>query len=236
MIDADAMPLASIDTVIFDMDGTIVLSREVAIESVHRGAKEMFEELGIDAPPPDKERILKSIGMPSPEYFAALFPDLEPDVRAAIQKRIYELEGQLLAEGRGSYAPGAPDALVKLRKMGLKLGLASNCGQDYFQSNIEAFELGEYFDAMLCSGMRGYPEKAALLEELLGKFGSQRAMMVGDRCYDIDAAIKCGLVPVGCLYGYGTAGELADAELLIKSLNEIPAMLNGAICSGKEAE
>ena len=217
----DTMPLANIDTIIFDMDGTIVLSRDVAIESVHRGAKEMFEELGIDAPPPGKERILESIGMPSPEYFAALFPDLEPDVRAAIQKRIYELEGQLLAEGGGSYAPGAPDALVQLRKMGLKLGLASNCGIDYFQSNIEAFGLGEYFDTMLCSGMRGYPEKAMLLKELLDKFGAQKAMMVGDRCYDIEAAIQCDIVPVGCLYGYGTKEELKDASFIIGSLDEL---------------
>jgi len=214
-------PLAEIDTIIFDMDGTIVLSRDIAIESVHRGAREMFGELGIDAPPPDKERILKSIGMPSPVYFAALFPDLEPSIRAKIQQRIYELEGQLLAEGGGSFAPGAPGALVQLRQMGLKLGLASNCGMDYFESNIKAFDLGKYFDAMLCSGMRGYPEKAVLLRELLDKFGAQKSMMVGDRCYDIEAAIQCEMLPIGCLYGYGTEEELKGASLMIGSLDEL---------------
>ncbi len=214
-------PLAEIDTIIFDMDGTIVLSRDVAIESVHRGAKEMFEELGIDAPPPEKEKIVESIGKPSPEYFAALFPELEPSVRADIQRRVYELEGQLLAEGGGSFAPGAPGALVQLRQMGLKLGLASNCGIGYFESNIEAFGLGKYFDAMLCSGMRGYPEKSVLLKELLATLGAQKAMMVGDRCYDIEAAIQCDMVPVGCLYGYGTKDELEGASLTIGSLNEL---------------
>jgi len=215
------MSQAGIDTIIFDMDGTIVLSRDVAIESVHRGATEMFEKLGIDAPPPDKERIQESIGMPSPEYFAALFPDLDPSVRADIQHRIYELEGQLLAEGGGSFAPGAPDALVQLRQMGLKLGLASNCGIGYFESNIQAFGLERYFDAMLCSGMRGYPEKSVLLKELLDKFGAQKSMMVGDRCYDIEAAIRCDMVPVGCIFGYGTKEELEGASLIIESLDEL---------------
>lgn len=223
----DVKPLTEIDAIIFDMDGTIVLSRDIAIESVHRGAMQMFEKLGIDAPLPDKERILESIGMPSPLYFAALFPSLEPDVRAAIHRRIYELEGELLAQGYGSYAPGAPGALVHLREMGLKLGLASNCGVEYFQSNIEAFSLGDYFDEMLCSGMRAYPEKSVLVREILGKFGTRRALMVGDRVYDIDAAIECGLVPIGCTYGYGTEEELKGASILIDSLDDLVEHLRG---------
>ena len=66
------------------MDGTVVLAKDVAIQSVHRGTKEIFLELGIDAELPTRERILDSIGKPSPEYFASLLPDLEPPVRSKI--------------------------------------------------------------------------------------------------------------------------------------------------------
>ena len=222
--------LAEIDTIIFDMDGTIVLSRDVAIQSVRRGAMEMFEELGIAASPPDEERILEGIGKPSPEYFAALFPELEPSVRERIQQRIYELEAEILAQGGGEFAPGAPDALVQLRHKGLKLGLASNCGVRYFESNIRAFRLGEYFDAMLCSGMRGYPEKSVILKELLHTLGAGRAMMVGDRRYDIEAAIQCDMFPVGCVYGYGTKEELEGASVIIANLNELIDILGEKRC------
>jgi len=220
------MPHDRIDSIVFDMDGTVVLARDIAIRSVHRGTKEIFLELGIDAALPTRERILDSIGKPSPEYFASLFPDLAPSVRSRIQQRIYQLEAKLLAEGAGSFAPGAPGALVKLRRMGLKLGLASNCGVGFLKGNIDAFGLDKYFDMVLCSGMRGYPPKAALLKEILAEFGSKRAMMVGDRSYDIDAAIECKMIPVGVSYGYGAPGELQGAELLIQDLNELPNMLN----------
>ncbi|RLC44312.1 MAG: hypothetical protein DRH70_08935 [Candidatus Coatesbacteria bacterium] len=217
-----------IDSIVFDMDGTIVLARDVAIQSVKRGTKEMFEELGIDAELPTIERILDSIGKPSPEYFASLFPDLEPSVRAKIQQRIYQLEAKLLAEGVGSFAPGAPGALVKLRRMGLKLGLASNCGVGFLEANIDAFGLDKYFDMILCSGMRGYPPKAALVKEILAEFGSQMAMMVGDRSYDIEAATECKMIPVGVSYGYGAPGELQGAELVIDNLNQLPSLLDGS--------
>ena len=222
--------LAEIDTVIFDMDGTIVLSRDIAIQSVRRGAEEMFQELEIAASPPDEARILESIGKPSPEYFAALFPELEPCVRERIQERIYELEAQILAQGGGEFAPGAPDALVRLRRMGLKLGLASNCGVRYFESNVRAFRLGEYFDAMLCSGMRGYPDKSVILRELLNTLGARHAIMVGDRCYDIEAAAQCDVFPVGCVYGYGTKQELEGASVIIANLNELIDILGEKRC------
>ncbi|MBN2208923.1 MAG: HAD family hydrolase [Candidatus Coatesbacteria bacterium] len=222
--------LAEIDTIIFDMDGTIVLSRDIAIESVRRGAKEMFAELGIDASPPDEARILEGIGKPSPEYFAGLFPELGPSVRAQIQQRIYELEAEILAQGGGKFAPGAPDALVRLRHKGLKLGLGSNCGLGYFESNVNAFRLDEYFDAMLCSGMRGHPGKSAILKELLNTLGAGQAMMVGDRCYDIEAAIQCDMFPVGCVYGYGTRQELEGASVIIANLNELIDILGEKRC------
>ncbi|MBN1593289.1 MAG: HAD family hydrolase [Candidatus Coatesbacteria bacterium] len=220
--------LNEIDSVILDMDGTIVLSRDVAVESIRRAAQEIYDNLGIDREPPSEEKIFESIGMPSPQYFAALFPDMESEQRAAIHRRVYELEGRLLHDGFGCFAPGAPDALVKLRDMGLKLAMASNCGNEYFSSNIEVFNLGDYFDIMLCAGMRGYPEKSVLVEEILTKFGSRNAMMVGDRYYDIEAALNCGLFPVGCTYGYGTMEELAEAKALIKDLGELTGLLNGS--------
>lgn len=210
------------------MDGTVVLARDIAIQSVHRGTEEIFLELGIDAALPTRERILDSIGKPSPEYFASLFPDLATPVRGRIQQRIYQLEANLLAEGAGSFAPGAPGALVKLRRMGLKLGLASNCGVGFLKGNIDAFGLDKYFDMVLCSGMRGYPPKAALLREILAEFRSKRAMMVGDRSYDIEAATECKMIPVGVSYGYGAPGELEKAELVIDNLNELPSMLDGS--------
>ena len=210
-----------IDSLIFDMDGTVVLSRDFALSSVFEGTQQVFRERGIDLPLPSQETILANIGKPSVEFFRSLFPELDQRLRDEIQQRIYAVEERMLAAGAGSFAPGAPGALEELRAMGLRLALVSNAGTRYFRMNIEAFHLDRYFDAMLCSGQRGYPPKSAIIREVALTIGAKKAAVVGDRRYDIEAAVECGMVPIGCVYGYGEEEEIAAARLLIGSLDEL---------------
>ena len=214
------------DTVIFDMDGTVLLSRKVAVESVMLGTREMYKKLCIDARPPDEHMIVASIGKPSPDYFRALMPELDDPTRGRVTQRILELERQLVADGFCEYAPGAPAALLRLRQMGLALGLASNCGQGYFEACTTSMKLGDYFDMMLCSGMRRFPPKAALLREVARSLGAVNPVVVGDTLNDLDASVTCGYPFVGVTFGYGHEAELApSAVAMIGDLTELVGLI-----------
>ncbi|MCD6327548.1 HAD family hydrolase [bacterium] len=226
---ASSSPLSSahnllngVDAIIFDMDGTIVLSRELAVAAVIQGIDEMSRRLGSSIPNIDEQTVICNIGKTSPEYFAAILPGLEPAVRAEVEARIKEIEVRMLADGNGVFAPGAPSALARLKEKGLKLGLASNCDLGYFQANIEALSLDDYFDVTLCSGERGFPHKSELVSEVAEKLLAERPIVVGDTTNDLAAAQVCEIPFIGVLYGYGTRAELADSAIhLIKSLDEL---------------
>jgi phosphoglycolate phosphatase len=50
-----------------------------------------------------------------------------------------------------------------------------------------------------------------------------RAVMVGDRSFDVVAAHAQGLPAIGVTWGIGTAEEMSDAERLIDAPYELPA-------------
>jgi hypothetical protein len=75
-------------------------------------------------------------------------------------------------------------------------------------------------------------DKKALLERafaLAGLDGDARrsALMVGDRCFDIDGANDTGIDSLGVLYGFGSREELEGhgATLLAASASEIVTLL-----------
>lgn len=53
----------------------------------------------------------------------------------------------------------------------------------------------------------------------------ERALLVGDRCHDIEGAHANGLPCLGVLYGYGSREELSAAEYIAGSVRELSELL-----------
>ena len=51
-------------------------------------------------------------------------------------------------------------------------------------------------------------------------------MVIGDRVKDLDCARAVGAAFIGCLYGYGSRQELAEADVLIEDIGELPQVLD----------
>lgn len=215
------------DAVIFDLDGTLVSTELFWVEAARAGAKRAFAELGLAREMPDAEAWLSMVGLPLSRGFELVFPDLEPAARARVMELCVEEEERALRAGGAALMPGAREVLGELRAEGCRLGIASNCGRGYLQSMLVDLGLGELVDEARCLDSAGVRHKGDMLADLLATFGTTRAVMVGDRRGDAEAAHQNGLAHVHIEGPIRPRAETVPCEARIHALEELPHVLRG---------
>ena len=204
-------------TVIFDLDGVLVDSRAVFLSCVNHA----FAKLGL--PARADEELLPYIGPP----FAYAFGELlgvahdAPIVTACIDGYRERYATASLTET--TVEPGIPEALEALD--GRRLAVATSKPQAFAEPLLEAMGLRAHFDVVAGPDLSARAEdKTETLGRALHTLGPTRAVMVGDRSFDISAAHAHGLPAIGVTWGIGTPGELHDAgaERTIDSPDELP--------------
>jgi phosphoglycolate phosphatase len=203
-------------TVIFDLDGVLVDSRAVFLSCVNYA----FTKLGLPTRP-DAE-LLPYIGPP----FAYAFGELlgvahdAPVVHACIDGYRERYRTASLTET--TVAPGIPEALAALD--GRRLAVATSKPKAFADPILAAMGIGEHFEVVAGPDLSARTEdKTETLARALHELGPTRAVMVGDRSFDVKAAHAHGLPAIGVTWGIGTAGELHDAgaERLIDRPDEL---------------
>lgn len=211
--------------VVFDMDGTLVDSASLAVESAHDGLRAYWSERGREPLFPAERDIRAAVGLPSLDYFAALLPEERRADAPALRALVTHSERRRLARGDGRLMPHALETLAHLRQAGWALAIVSNCGRGYLDANLDHLGLRDAVDLALC--LDDAPSKPRNVQDALRALGATRGAMVGDRAGDIEAGRASGLVTVACRYGFGAPHELADADHAIDGLRELPALLVG---------
>lgn len=100
----------------------------------------------------------------------------------------------------------------------------------YSERIVEHFGLRRFFGAVYGSHLDGsYSDKTELLQQVLEseKIPPARAVMIGDRKFDMIGAKNHGIRALGVLWGYGTRQELetAGADALCAHPAEIPGRI-----------
>jgi phosphoglycolate phosphatase len=205
-------------TVIFDLDGVLVDSRAVFLSCVNYA----FGKLGL--PQRTDEELLPYIGPPFAYGFGELLgvaPDA-PIVAACIDGYRERYETAMLTET--TVEPGIPEALAALN--GHRLAVATSKPRTFAAPLLEAMGLRAHFEVVAGPELSARAEgKTETLGRALEQLGPTRAVMVGDRSFDILAARAHGLPSIGVTWGIGTAEELQDAgaNRLIATPAELPA-------------
>lgn len=191
------------ETVLFDLDGTIIDSAEGIINSFNY----TFRALGLPFVPREKMGIF--IGPPLLYSFETICGlSKERALRAVeIYREYYREKG--IYEIRAY--EGMEELLKKLKKSGKRLLLATSKYELYAVKILENLGFAKYFDfavGSLAGGERG--TKAEVIEHALALSGAEKqsAVMVGDRMHDAVGAHKAGIDSIGALWGYGTREEL----------------------------
>jgi len=212
---------------IFDMDGTLARNDDLAVKAAEDGLRRYYASRGERPLIPAAEEILGLVGLPAEEYFAGLVPPERRGDLPAIMHFVQSCEVARLQAGEGRMYSGVAEILEELRGAGWRLGLASNCMRGYLDGNLDHLLERDWFEVSLC--LDDHPTKIENVRHALSVLGGGPGVMVGDRASDLEAGRASRLTTIGCLYGYGGPDEVANADLLIRSLDELPAVLSNLI-------
>lgn len=209
------------DAVVFDLDGTLVATDRFWVDAARAGARRAFTDLGIEHAMPTAEEWMSLVGHPISEGFDRLFPDLAREERDHVRLCCEEEEQKALKAGQAALLPGVAETLETLRERGVKLGIASNCGQDYLDAMMNGLGLSRWIHEARCLDSPGASSKASMVGDLMETFGTRAAVMVGDRLGDRNAAWENGIPHVHLARGFAQPGEEVPCEATIEVMSEL---------------
>lgn len=215
------------NTVLLDLDGTLIDSQPGIVASLHAALRAMGH-----APDPDRD-LSCFIGPPTSEALATLLRAYGDDRVAeavTIYRARYAREGIL---GCALY-PGVADAIAALRARGCALYVATSKLRAFAVAILERLGLASLLQGIYGAEPGGaLDHKPELLAHVLARepIAPARAVMVGDRRHDIAGAHANGMRGIGVLWGYGSRAELeaAGADAMVSAPLELPDIIAAVI-------
>ncbi len=88
------------------------------------------------------------------------------------------------------------------------------------------FALDRWFDGFYCCQDYEFRPKTEIFSAIQKKFPGDFCV-IGDRASDLEVAKVHHLASVGCAYGFGGPEELARADRIAWSVEELPTLIQG---------
>lgn len=195
------------DPLLFDLDGTLVDTAEGVLKSVVYA----LDAYGIDVE--DIQTLTPFMGPPLSYSFRTFygFSGAEAQRAVEIYRQRYDAEGQFECH----LFPGIPELLAHLREQGQRLCVATSKLEKYAVTMLDRLGIAGYFDEIVGSDpAETLATKSDVIEEVLRRIHAtdrSRALMIGDRKYDILGAKASGIDSLGVYLGYAEPNEMEDA-------------------------
>src|SRR6266571_5862330 len=192
------------ETVLFDLDGTVVDSGEIILASMRHATREVLGREYAD------EELMQSVGGPGLEaQMRALAPD---QVERLVD--VYRAHNEPLHDDLEACA-GMEDVLVRLHEEGRRLGVVTAKRRATVELAFANVPLGHLFDVVVGGDEtdRHKPDPAPLLLAL-ERLGAEPddAAYVGDSPFDVRAAKAGGLHAIAVTWGKIHGREALEAE------------------------
>jgi phosphoglycolate phosphatase-like HAD superfamily hydrolase len=218
---------SQLDTVVLDIDGTLVDSVYAHVWSWH----EAFRVLGVDVP---ARKIHRAIGMGGDRLVTAVASEaVERAVGDQVRSKQSELYGDLSAHLRPT--SGATGLLEALKSRGLRVVLASSGSRQDTEDALALLGADGCIDAAI-SGDDAEATKPDTepVRRAVAAVDGTRALVVGDAVWDIESARRAGHPAVAVLTGgiarcelleAGAADVFEDPAALVDALDDVLARL-----------
>lgn len=196
-----------LDTVVFDVDGTLVDSNYLHLIAWSRA----FAAVGVWVP---GWRLQQLLGMGGDKLVAAAAGD---PVEQAVGDEVRDLwrgrYSDLLDEVRP--LPDAVATLQACRRSGLGVVLATSGDPEHVDRTLEILGIGRAEFPVVSSGeVRESKPAEDLVEKAVSEVGGNTAIMVGDTVWDVQAGDRAGVPVVGVQTGGISRTTLHDAGAL----------------------
>ncbi|WP_227394244.1 pyrophosphatase PpaX [Jeotgalibacillus aurantiacus] len=176
--------MSKIDTVLFDLDGTLINTNDLIISSFLHVMDHYYPgEYG-------KEDVLKFMGPPLFDSFNALNPEKTEEMMAFYREYNLRMHDELVTGFEG-----VEQTVKALHDKGIKLAIVSTKRNDVVHKGLKLMKLDPYFDVVIglddVEHAKPHPEP---LEKALTLLGSkpEQAIMVGDNHHDIEGGQNAG--------------------------------------------
>lgn len=200
------VPQPYYETVIFDLDGTLVDSKIGVVNAMRYS----LEQLQLDMP--ESVDLDTTIGPPLRHTFFNTFgvDEARLDESVNLHRAYYGDRGVFEAEPY----PGVFNLMRDLHLIGVKVCVATSKYSGMAKKMLDHFAFSQWILYMAASdGTELHSSKAAMLKKVLAATYSspKSSIMIGDTHFDIQGAIENNMPSIGVLYGYGSKKSMEEA-------------------------
>ena len=220
--------MQQVDTVIFDLDGTLIDSN-INYEKMGTMIADILRSHGYRGPLEDRRAVYRVIRGGEKELVenGLTGPLLEGALRR-IEEAMNQVELEALPTN--TLRPNAEETIRAIHQAGLKLGIATRSHREYTDRSLQAFSLTRYFTAVVARDDTPTPKPhPGHLLQALSQLGSEktRTLYVGDTTTDLETAQAAGVAFIGYWRDPQWARRLLDAgcKTIIKDLKELVSLV-----------
>ena len=202
------MPVFSVIAFIFDIDGTLVDSNELHVDSWDSA----FRHFGKQFP---REKLRAQIGKGSDQYLPEF---LTPNEIKRFGKQLDDYRSNLFREQylpKVRPFPGVGELFQRIHQDDKRIVLASSGKKTDTKYYIDLLNIGNLIDGYVsgddADSSKPAPDIFSASLKKLGDISAADAMTVGDTRFDVEAAAKAGLKTIGFLCGGTSESILREA-------------------------
>lgn len=192
---------------IWDMDGTIVDSREVIQTAMVRA----FEDLKLTPPTYDQTR--KIVGLGLDEACRILAPDGADIATLVAAYRKAFIVRRTEPDFKEPLYHGALETLDRLANEGWLIAMATGKSHSGIRAIFEMHPLESYFDTIWCADDGPGKPHPFMCEQAMAALGAEahQSLIIGDAIHDIRMGLNAGIHTLGVSWGFGETQELEAA-------------------------
>lgn len=211
-----------VDTIVLDVDGTLVDSVYTHVEAWMRA----FRGIGV---PVEAWRVHRAIGMGGDKLVPGVAGERVEEALGDRVRELHDSEYDDLVAGV-QLLPGADTLLEELGRRGFRVVLASSGTKTQTEQAMEKLNRSDLVHSWVCSADVDDSKPAPdLVDVALERAGSRRAVMIGDSAWDVKAGartgvpvlgLRCGGFPDDALTGAGAVALFDNPQDLVERFEE----------------
>jgi pyrophosphatase PpaX len=183
-----------IDTLLFDLDGTLIDTNELIISSFMHTLQHYYPGQY------SKEDVLQFMGPPLMDSFNKLNPDKAEEMAQFYRDYNHQKHDELVTEFEGVF-----DTIKTLHEKGYKLAIVTTKKRFTVEMGLKLTKLDQFFEVVITLDdvTHAKPDPEPLLKAL-EQLGSkpEKAIMVGDNNHDIEGGKNTGTLTAGVAWAF----------------------------------